>query len=164
MKGFLPHNPNSFFTGKAREDGLRLQFQYEDHVVFTDITITKAHQSFENVVHGGILFGILDTIIWNVIFMETGKITMTRKTDMDFLKPVTCNITYRVQGKVVRVEDRDVWATAWIEDGNKEVLAQLNGLFREVKKIDRSRLVSGFDFSLASPEIKAHFEKVAKQK
>ena len=83
--------------------------------------VGDAFQGYENVVHGGMVFGVLDVIMWYAIIMATKKICMTRKTDTDFFKPVVCGVTYRAQGRLVRVEGRDVWAFAWIEDGQRTV-------------------------------------------
>jgi len=159
----LPVGHTSIFTGKSRKDGLQLNVEYEDHLVFADMNIPNGFQGLSNMVHGGFLFGILDTLIWYVIIMETRKITMTRKTDMDFLKPVRCNAPYRALAKLERVEDRDIWATAWIEDNDKECYCRLTGLFREGKIINHARLFSHLDYSDVTPEIKDFFVSLGKK-
>jgi uncharacterized protein (TIGR00369 family) len=155
--GILPSYRTSFFAGQERQDGLKLTFKYRRGIVYTDIMIAPAFQGFENVVHGGMLFGILDTMIWYAICMEIGKSCMTRKTDMDFLKPVLCGTLYRAQAKVLRVEDRDVWSTAWIEDAQKERYAQVTALFREGKGVDYSKLIERLDFTGVPAEVKEMF-------
>ena len=40
---------------------------------------------------------------------------MTRKTEMEFLKPVLCNTLYRAEGKLIRVEEKDVLVSAWVK-------------------------------------------------
>jgi acyl-coenzyme A thioesterase PaaI-like protein len=150
----LPVYQKSFFMGQHRPDGLQLKLRYRKGVVYTDIAVSNAFQGYEGVAHGGILFGILDVIMWYAIFIDTKKICMTRKTDMDFLKPVLCDSTYRAQGKLERVEDRDVWATAWIEDAKKDRCAQVTALFRQAKNVDYREHVSKMDFTDVSPEIR----------
>lgn len=150
----LPVYQQSFFTSQYRADGLGLQIRYRRGLVYTDMTISKAFEGYESVVHGGMLFGILDVLMWYAILMESKKICMTRKTDMDFLKPVACGDPYRAAGKLLRVEERDVWATGWIEDSSRERCAQVTALFREARGIDYDDFVSRFDFAGISPEIR----------
>ncbi len=153
----LPVSRKSFFTGVERPDGLGLQMHFRRGLVYTDIVVARAFEGYENTVHGGMIFGILDTIMWYAIIMATKKICMTRKTDMDFFKPMKCNTQYRGEGKLLRVEGRDVWATAWIDDAEKERCAQVTALFREPKRLDRERLLSRLDFTGVSPEIRELF-------
>ncbi|MGD0232074.1 MAG: PaaI family thioesterase [Syntrophorhabdales bacterium] len=157
----LPVYKNSFFASQERLDGMRLEMRYRRGLVYTDMAIGKQFEGYEDVVHGGMLFGVLDVIMWYAIFIETKRICMTRKTDMDFFKPVMCGQTYRAQGKLVRVEERDVWATAWIEDGQKERYAQVSALFREARGLDYARFVSKLDFAGVSAEVKRLFMSVA---
>ena len=153
----LPFDRESFFTGKNWPDGPPLRLHFDEGRVYADITLDRNFEGYENVVFGGMLFGILDVIMWYSIVMGTRKICMTRKTDMEFLKPVMCGITYRAEGELLRVEERDVWATAWIRDKAGERYAQATALFRQAKGVDNARSVSRFDFSGVSPEIKEIF-------
>jgi acyl-coenzyme A thioesterase PaaI-like protein len=153
----LPVYRKSFFSSPERSDGLGLSFRYRRGVVYTDMTIATQFEGYDDLVHGGMLFGILDVIMWYAIFLGTKKICMTRKTDMEFLKPVACGVTYRAQGKLARVEDRDVWATAWIEDGQKERYAQASALFREAKHLDYDRFLNNLNFTGVSPAIRKLF-------
>lgn len=159
----LPSFKTSFFAGRERSDGLQLKIRYRRGVVYADITISRKFEGYEKVVHGGMLFGILDTLIWYAIFMDIGKSCMTRKTDMDFLKPVLCDATYRAQAKVQRVEERDIWATAWIEDAQKERYAQVTALFREGKGIDYAGILDRLDFTGVSPEIREVYAAAARR-
>jgi uncharacterized protein (TIGR00369 family) len=150
----LPGYKRSFFMGQQRLDGLQLKIRYRKGAVHTDLSVSDSFQGYEGVVHGGILFGILDVLMWYAILMESRKVCMTRKTDMDFLKPVLCGAPYRAQGKLLRIEDRDVWATAWVESPDKERCCQTTALFREAKGINYLDAVNRMDFTDVSPEMK----------
>lgn len=150
----LPGYSTSFFMGHQRPDGLRLKIKYRKGSVYSDLNVSDSFQGYEGVVQGGILFGILDVLMWYSIFLESRKVCMTRKTDMDFLKPVLCNAPYRAQGRLLRIEDRDVWATAWVESPEKERCCQTTALFREAKGVDYRDVVNRMDFSDVSPEMK----------
>ena len=159
----LPVYRASFFVNQQRQDGLRLKMLYDNDLVYCDMTIDKRFEGYDGVVHGGMLFGVLDVIIWYAIFMDTKKICMTRKTDMDFFKPVLCDVTYKACGKLLRVEERDYWATAWIEDQAGDRCAQVTALFRESKHLDYDDFISNLEFTDTSPEVKEFFLSVAKQ-
>jgi len=155
--GILPVYKDSFFCSPNRKDGLGLNMIYEKGTVYTDMRVDNRFEGYEDVVHGGIIFGILDVIMWWVTFMETKKICMTRKTEMDFFKPIMCNTLYKARGEVLRIENKDIYASAWVEDKSGECCAKATGLFREGKDMSMQALIDRFDFSNISPEIKEHF-------
>jgi acyl-coenzyme A thioesterase PaaI-like protein len=153
----LPVREDSFFSSRERNDGMRLRMRYRSGLVYTDMTVGNAFQGYNGVVHGGMLFGILDVIMWYATFLGTKKIYMTRKTDMDFLKPVMCGQPYRAQGRLLPMEGRDLWATAWIEDARKERCAEAKALFREARGLDHTDLMGKLDFTGVSPGIREAF-------
>lgn len=153
----LPIYRQSFFVSPDREDGLKLNMMYDNHAVYCDMVVDNRFEGYRDLVHGGMLYGILDVIIWYVIFMETKKVGMTRRTEMEYFKPVLCNIPYRAIGKFDRIEDRDIYATAWIEDRNGECYARVNALFKEGKDLSATDFLNNLDFRFTPPEIKAHF-------
>jgi uncharacterized protein (TIGR00369 family) len=155
--GILPVYKDSFFCSPNRKDGLRLNMIYEKGTVYTDMFVDNRFEGYEDVVHGGIIFGILDVIMWWVTFMETKKICMTRKTEMDFFKPVMCNTQYKAKGELLRIEDRDIYASAWVEDSSGECYAKVTALFREGKDISIPAFIDRLDFTNTPPEIKEHF-------
>jgi acyl-coenzyme A thioesterase PaaI-like protein len=155
--GVLPVYTDSFFCGFERKDGLQLKMMYDKGVVYCDVNIDNRFEGYTDVLHGGMIFGILDVILWYAIFMETKKICMTRHTEMDFLKPVMCNTPYIAKGKFLSIKKRDVLATAWMEDQNGEIFARVNAIFREAKNISVESFIGKYDFSRTSPEIKQHF-------
>lgn len=156
-KNILPAYKQSFFVKHDREDGMRLDMTYEEHVVYCDMTVDNRFEGYHNLVHGGMLFGILDVMIWYVIFMETKKVGMTRKTEMEFFKPVQCNTPYRAVAKFDRIEERDIYASAWIEDLQGECYAKITALFKEGRSLSLDDFVNNFDFSLTPPGIREHF-------
>ena len=73
MKGKLPAYGKSFFLSPTRKDGLQLTMMYEDNCVYTDFFVDRRFEGYTNVVHGGMIFGVLDVILWYIILMETKK-------------------------------------------------------------------------------------------
>ncbi|MCX8022761.1 MAG: PaaI family thioesterase [Syntrophorhabdaceae bacterium] len=160
MRGVLPVYKESFFCGFDRKDGLQLEMKYEKGLVYCDVNLDNRFEGYTDVLHGGIIFGILDVIIWYAIFMETKKVSMTRKTEMEFFKPVLCGNPYIAKGQFLRIEGKNIYATAWIEDKNGEVYASVNALFKEARDISYRHFIDRFDFSRTSPTIKKHFMSI----
>ena len=153
----MPVYKQSFFCRPDREDGMRLNVIYEDHTVYCDMVVDNRFEGYHDVVHGGMLFGILDVLMWHIIFMETKKVGMTRKTEMEFFKPVMCNEQYKAIGKFDRVVGQDIYASAWIEDSEGECYARVTALFREGKNLSAPDFLKNLDFSNTTPEIKEYF-------
>jgi acyl-coenzyme A thioesterase PaaI-like protein len=62
-----------------------------------------------------------------------GRFSMTRKMDVDYLRPVPSGAPLRIEGHIVRSERRKYWVEATILNAEGSVLAQAKGLFIEVK-------------------------------
>ncbi|MBP1747851.1 MAG: putative Thioesterase superfamily protein [Deltaproteobacteria bacterium] len=157
MNGRLPAFRRSFFVSPKRKDGLQLQMFYQDGMVYCDLFVDNRFEGYAEVLHGGMIFGVLDVIIWYVIFMRIKKIAMTRKVDMEFLRPVMCNSSYRAKGELTKIEDKNIFATAWVEDASGEVYARVNAIFREGKSSDAAAFIDRLDFSETAPAIKDYF-------
>mgnify|MGYP001769733713 CR=1 FL=1 len=155
--GVLPAYKESFFCSPDRADGLQLTMLYEDGLVSCEMNINNRFEGYTDVVHGGMLFGVLDVMIWYAIFMATKKICMTRKTEMEYFKPVLCNHPYVAKVRFLAVEERDFLSEGWIEDRHGQICARVNALFREGKDISVEKFVKKFDFSYAAPEIRDYF-------
>ena len=158
----LPVYKESFFVGTERPDGLELTLTYQNHFVLCDVFVDTRFEGYTDVLHGGMVFGILDVMIWYAIFMETKKICMTRKTETEFLRPVMCNAHYTARARFLYIEDRDVHAEAWIETENGDICAKVDALFREAKDLPVDHFINRFDLSITTPEIKDHFLSLLK--
>ncbi|HNT44076.1 MAG TPA: hypothetical protein PKN85_06415 [Syntrophorhabdaceae bacterium] len=157
MNGRLPAYKKSFFLSPERPDGLQLQIFHEDGIVYSDLFIDNRFEGYAEVLHGGMIFGILDVIVWYAIVMRTKIVAMTRKAEMEFFKLIMCSTPYRAKAEMLRIEDRDIISTAWIEDSAGEVYARLNAVFREARGLAMDAFIDRFDFSTTTPAIKEYF-------
>lgn len=162
MKGRMPFYEHSFFMDPHRADGLHLETFYEDSHIRCDFFVNNSFEGYKHVVHGGITFGVLDSLLWSVILMEAKKIAMTRKVEMEFFKPILCNTHYKALSELTAVKGKDILATAWIEDEDGTVYTRVNAVFRETKGLNARALMERFDFTYTAPEIKEYFLKRAK--
>ena len=163
MKGKLPAYKRSFFSSPERSDGLQLTMMCEGSFVYTDFFVDRRFEGYKNVVHGGMIFGVLDSILWYVILLETKKMAMTRKVEMEFFKPIVCNTHYKAQGKFIKIDGKDIHVSAWVEDENGEAYARVNAIFREGKKIDLQVVANRMELDTATPEMKEFFLSLARK-
>ncbi len=163
MKGRLPTYEKSFFLSPARKDGLQLTMMYENHSVYTDLFVDRRFEGYAEVVHGGMVFGVLDVILWYVILIEAKKMAMTRKVEMEFFKPIMCGKHYKAQGKFIKIDGKNIHATAWVEDKNAEIYARLSGIFREGKGFSLANIIGALNFSHVEPETKEFFLSLARE-
>ena len=149
----LPCYKDCFFCG-PHGDGLKMHIQFKDGSAFSDFALDPKFQGYDKVVHGGIVTGILDEVMWWTIFAGIGKISVTRKMETEFLRPVYCAAPYRVKGKLLDERHGSIYVSGAIEDSHGEVAAKGNGLFRLAKHITPGALAAKLDFSHVSPDMK----------
>lgn len=127
---------------------------FEEGSAFSGFALDPKFQGYDNIAHGGIVTGILDEVMWWTIFVAAGKISVTRKIETEFLKPVYCSISYRVKGKLLEQRHGNIYASGVIEDSHGKVAVRGNGLFRPATHTTHGELARKLDFSHASPEMK----------
>jgi acyl-coenzyme A thioesterase PaaI-like protein len=154
----LPNYKASFFLSQKRKDGLKLRVIYAGDHVYTDFQIGNRYCGETNSVYNGILFGIMDVLMWYAIMMQTKKICMTKKINMEFFEPIPCDTPFRAKSKLLNHDKKNFHVTSWIEDGNGRVYAKVTALFREGRGINIAEIIEDFDFSETTPEMKELFE------
>ncbi len=150
--GLLPSYEKCFFCGRDSK-GLRLRIEYAEGACSCDFVVDDAFQGFHGVLHGGIVSGILDEIMWWTVFMETGKICVTWKMDVEFRKAIFCGKAYRAIGKYRDIAHGNYHVFGSIEDNSGKVCASANGVFREAKGVKKDEFLQSLDFSGESGEV-----------
>ena len=121
-----------FGCGPANQSGLRLDFLLtDDGSVVSFPTIASVFEGHPGYLHGGVIATLLDEAMSKAV-RALGRASMTRKMEVDFLRPVPSEAPLRLEGRVVRNEPRKHWAEARILDENGRLLAEAKGLFIEV--------------------------------
>ena len=86
----LPGYKNCFVCGKDNPFGLNVTFLKDKNEVRAELIPESKHQGFKGIVHGGILFSILDEIMGRTAVITKRLMTLT----------VEVNIKYRKKAKV----------------------------------------------------------------
>ena len=125
-------NNRCFGCGPANPTGLHLQFMLApDGSVVSEAVITGAFDGHPGNLHGGVIATLLDEAMSKAVRAQ-GRFAMTRKMDVDYLRPVPSGAPLRIKGHIVRNERRKYWAEAAILNADDTVLAQATALFIEV--------------------------------
>jgi uncharacterized protein (TIGR00369 family) len=123
-----------FGCGPANATGLRLEFLLaRDGGVVALPTVADGFEGHPGYLHGGIIATLLDEAM-SKSARARGLTTMTRKLEVEYLRPVPSGKPLRVEGRVVRSEGRKHWIESEIRDALGTTLAQAKGVFVEVKK------------------------------
>lgn len=86
----LPGFKNCFVCGKDNPFGLNITFLKDKNEVRAELIPESKHQGFKGIVHGGILFSILDEIMGRTAVITKRLMTLT----------VEVNIKYRKKAKI----------------------------------------------------------------
>ena len=130
----LAHSASNrcFGCGPANQTGLRLDFFLApDGSVVGFPVVTNTFEGRPGYLHGGIIAALLDEAMSKAV-RARGSSSMTRKMEVDYLRPVPSEAPLRLEGRVVRNEPRKHWAEARILNEKGMVLAEAKGFFIEV--------------------------------
>ena len=121
-----------FGCGQANPTGLRLDFlPADDGSVVSFPVVASAFEGHPGYLHGGIIATLLDEAMSKAV-RARGSSSMTRKMEVDYLRPVPSEVPLRLEGRIARNEPRKHWAEARILDEKGKLLAEAKGLFIEV--------------------------------
>ena len=160
LMNILPVYKGSFFFSAKRKDGLKLRPAYGGDHAYTDFVIGAGFQNEADCVENGILFGIMDSLMWYAIIMRTGKICMTRRTTVELITPVPCNAPYRAKGRFLHLDENDFHADAWIEDREGRICARVSALFKQSRNMYARDVIKSLDFSETSTKMRDFFESL----
>jgi uncharacterized protein (TIGR00369 family) len=157
MKGLLPGYKTCFFCGPAT-GGLGLELQYGDGKAFCEFTAPNNFQGYNGMLHGGIVSGILDEVMWWTVFMDTKISIVTWKIEVEFRRPVLCGKPYQASGQFLRTAHRTYYVSGLIEDAEGQACARANGSFRQTREISLEELTRHLDYRGVPVEIRSFFQ------
>ena len=131
-------NNGCFGCGPANPNGMHLEFLLaDDGSVVSFPVIPNTFEGPPGYLHGGIIATLLDEAMSKAVRAQ-GSTWMTRKLEIDYLRPVPSGSPIRIEGRVVRHEPRKHWAEARILNEEGTALAEGKGFFIEVRSSPKS--------------------------
>lgn len=89
-----------FVCGEANPIGLHLTFHEEEGIYVTTFTPGPEHQSYNGILHGGLVSTLLDEIMGRYIY-EMGKTALTAKLEVRFRAPTPIGQLLTIRGRIV---------------------------------------------------------------
>lgn len=89
-----------FACGINNPIGLKLKFREEADTYITNFTAGTEHQSYDGIVHGGIISTLLDEVMTGYIYAK-GYNAVTAKLDVRFRKPTPIGESLKITGKMI---------------------------------------------------------------
>lgn len=90
---------NCFVCGSNNPSGLRIKFSLDGEICRAEFTPNERHQGYDNILHGGILFSILDDVMANCLFLNGIKCYSAR-SEIRYRSPVEIFTPLRFEGFV----------------------------------------------------------------
>jgi acyl-coenzyme A thioesterase PaaI-like protein len=81
------HN-TCFACGSKNKHGLKLKFQNSDDGCFCQVSIPARYQSYNGVIHGGIIATMLDAAMFHCLREECGDAPVTCRLEVRYLQAV----------------------------------------------------------------------------
>jgi uncharacterized protein (TIGR00369 family) len=128
-----------FVCGNENPIGLKVAFYHDDRQVWTEFTPREEHQGYPGVVHGGILYTLLDETIGRAAFLRESWV-VTARMQIRYRHPVHVGQKLRVESEIVRVRGRVMEAAGRIRLPDGVVAVEGSGLFMEIPAEYRQQL------------------------
>jgi uncharacterized protein (TIGR00369 family) len=123
-----------FGCGQANPVGLQLEFLLApDGRVVSFATVPDTYEGPPGYLHGGIIATLLDEAMSKSV-RAGGIVAMTRRLEIEYLRPVPSASPIRIEGRVLRSDGRKQWVEAKILDQGGVPLAEGKGLFIEIRR------------------------------
>lgn len=159
MKEFLPKYEKCFFCGPAT-GGLALLLHHVNDRAICEFTAHEKFQGYVGMLHGGIVTGILDEVMWWALFVRTMAVCATWKIEVEFRRPVATGNRYIASGEFLGVASNLYHLSSEIVDEEKRVCARATGTFRRTKGFSLEDVAKVLDFRGVSPYMRSLFERI----
>lgn len=91
-----------FACGKDNPIGLKLQFELIGDLYVAQFIAAPTYQSYNNLLHGGIIATLLDEAMANYVLYLTKQQAVTAKLEVRYRHQVKIGTPIRVQAKLIR--------------------------------------------------------------
>ena len=96
----MPDVNACFVCGPDNPIGLNVSFRIEGDVCCAEFSPGADHQGYDGVIHGGIVYSLLDDVMANFLFLNGIK-AYTAKCEVRYRNPVFVGTSLRLEGRQV---------------------------------------------------------------
>jgi acyl-coenzyme A thioesterase PaaI-like protein len=123
-----PHYPTCFGCGPDSEYGLHVVNRRVGDEVHATYTFSAKHEGAPGIAHGGVVAALVDDVCGGLLFLIREP-AVTRKLEVEYLKPVLVGATYELAARVDRREGRKLFITCEGRDSEGVLTFRGGGLF-----------------------------------
>ncbi|HCL78853.1 MAG TPA: PaaI family thioesterase [Synergistaceae bacterium] len=129
----LPRSRGCFVCGRKEENPRSLELEIlwdrDERRTVINIEPDGTWCGYEGVVHGGIIASVFDDAMAWAVRQEIGNWAVTGEMSVRYLRPVTADRRYRVEGRTERISGRRIATTASMTDDHGRKVAEGRALF-----------------------------------
>lgn len=115
-----------FVCGTHNSSGLKLSFNYSGQKAYAEFSVTKAHQGYKDIVHGGIIATIIDEALIKAA-LANGLNAMTAEVTVRFKNPLYINEPASIEAEITKHKDKLIEARAYITGPDSRKVAEGHG-------------------------------------
>jgi len=124
----IPSHNACFACGQLNQDGLALIFETAGDRICCHTTIDSKYQSYDGIVHGGILASIADSTMINLVYRQYGGRPLTCTLDMRYRASISVGDELTAEAEILRAKHGIVWTSCRISVGYR-LCAEARGAF-----------------------------------
>ena len=119
-----------FVCGSQNSRGLKLKFSYnrDQKEAFVKFSFPGYMQGYNNIIHGGFLFMLLDEVMAKVCLFNDLQ-AVTAKIEIKFQKPVYTDEEVEFRGKLREIRGKKIILSSCCIDGDGNTRVTAEGLF-----------------------------------
>ena len=126
-----PHYPSCFGCGPEAPFGLHLVARRVGDEIHATYTFSSRHAGAPGIAHGGAVAALVDDTCGFLLFVVR-RPAVTRKLEVEYLKPVLVGVAYDLVASVVSFEGRKLWVSCEGRSPDGELVFRGGGLFLTV--------------------------------
>jgi acyl-coenzyme A thioesterase PaaI-like protein len=124
-----PHYPTCLGCGPNAPEGYHLSVRRDgDDAVVTEHVFEPRHSGAPGIAHGGAVATVVDDLLGFLLYAVRAP-GVTRRLEVDYLRPVLVGTPYVVRGQVDSRDGRKVWVSCAATDPDGTVAFRAKGLF-----------------------------------
>ena len=123
-----PHYPTCLGCGPDAAQGYHLQVRRDGDEVVAEHVFEERHSGAPGIAHGGAVATVVDDVLGFLLYVVKAP-GVTRRLEVDYLKPVLTGVPYVVRGRVDRRDGRKIWVSCECTGPDGVVIFRAVGLF-----------------------------------
>ncbi len=106
-----PHYPTCLGCGPDAAEGYHLQVRRAGDELVAEHVFEQRHSGAPGIAHGGAVATVVDDVLGYLLNVVKAP-GVTRRLEVDYLKPVLTGVPYLVRGRLDRRDGRKLWCRA----------------------------------------------------